>query len=65
MFTQLYSRLSKVGVCVSHKTTIRIVDNITKNFNSRVKDWCLEIGRRLLTHMASERLTMTYSVLQF
>ena len=46
-FPQLYTRLSKVGICVSHKTTIRVIDEIGTGFDSHVKNWCKDITTAL------------------
>ncbi|XP_019862645.1 PREDICTED: uncharacterized protein LOC109591334 [Amphimedon queenslandica] len=36
---QLYTRLQKAGLCVSHRSTIRLVDKMGENFDQDVKEW--------------------------
>ena len=35
----VYSRLNKLGVCVSHKTVIRLIRSLGKNYDEPVMCW--------------------------
>ena len=36
---QVYDRLQKVGLCLSHGRTIKIVDRLGEGFNEKVLQW--------------------------
>ncbi|XP_019854606.1 PREDICTED: uncharacterized protein LOC109583625 [Amphimedon queenslandica] len=36
---QLFQRLHKIGICVSHKSTIRLIDEMSEDFDGPVKEW--------------------------
>uniref|UniRef100_A0A1X7V7A7 Uncharacterized protein n=1 Tax=Amphimedon queenslandica TaxID=400682 RepID=A0A1X7V7A7_AMPQE len=40
----LYRRFQKIGICLSHKSTIRYVDLLRKNLNEPVGIWSKEIS---------------------
>ena len=35
----MYERLQKLGLCLSHSRTIKLVDALGDNYDSKVKDW--------------------------
>ncbi len=39
MYTQVYQRLQKVGLSLSHTATIDLVDRLGDNFDAAVLDW--------------------------
>ena len=36
---QVYDQLSKLDMCVSHATTLRMLDQLGKNYDSAVYEW--------------------------
>uniref|UniRef100_A0A1X7SS86 Uncharacterized protein n=1 Tax=Amphimedon queenslandica TaxID=400682 RepID=A0A1X7SS86_AMPQE len=36
----LYTRLQRAGLCVFHRSTIRIAEKLGEDFDSQVKEWC-------------------------
>uniref|UniRef100_A0A1X7VYS0 Uncharacterized protein n=1 Tax=Amphimedon queenslandica TaxID=400682 RepID=A0A1X7VYS0_AMPQE len=44
---QLFQRFEKVGICVSHKTIICMIDKLTTDFYQPVKEWSSKISRCL------------------
>ena len=41
-------RLQKTGLCVSHCSTIRLVDKMGDNFDKDVKEWCRVLTKKVL-----------------
>jgi hypothetical protein len=40
----LFTRLQKVGICISHKSTIRFIDTLGEDFDIPVMMWCKKIS---------------------
>lgn len=40
---QVFTRLQKVGLCLSHGSTIKLVDELGKGFNQRVLEWKADV----------------------
>ena len=36
-----------MGICVSHRSTIRIIEEMGKNYDDSVKEWCSTIAKQL------------------
>lgn len=39
MYLQVYQRLQKIGLCMSHFSTIKLVDSLGEDFDMTVKEW--------------------------
>lgn len=37
--TQVYQRLQKLGLCLAHSRTIKLIDTLGENFDSLVQRW--------------------------
>lgn len=35
----MYERLQKVGLCLSHRSTVTLVEHLGKHFDWKVKEW--------------------------
>ncbi len=35
----MYQRLNNLGICVSHNTTLRLLDKLGENFDAEVMEW--------------------------
>lgn len=38
-FAQTYTRLNKVGICLSHKQTLRIIDKLAEKHDHLLRTW--------------------------
>jgi len=48
---QVYERLNRLLVCASHQSTIREIDRLGVDFDSRVKEWQASLLQRTALHM--------------
>ena len=44
---QVFQLLQKIGVCISHSSTIRLVEHLGKNVDAHVKEWKENVVRAL------------------
>ena len=45
---QVFERLQKLGVCMAHSTTIKLLDSIGEDFDSKVLDWKSAVETELM-----------------
>ena len=38
-FLQVFQRLQKAGICLSHSSTVKLVDKLGVHYNSEVMQW--------------------------
>lgn len=65
----MYDRLQKVGLCLSHRSTIRL-DNFGEGFDQKVVQWKTEIEETMdasvnVVHIVIIYLPMIYCTLFF
>ena len=58
-FFQAYTRLQKLGVCMSHRSTLRMVDSLGKDHDEVVRKWQEELKETINTEMV---MTFIYQV---
>ncbi len=46
---QVYQRLQKIGLCMSHFSTIKLVDSLGEDFDMAVKEWKLIAENKMIT----------------
>ena len=51
--TQVYDRLQKVGICLSHRATIKLVDKFSLGFDEKVLKWKEEIEENMDTTVSN------------
>ncbi len=39
MFYKVYQRIQKVGICLSHQSTVNLVEGLGDHFDRKVKEW--------------------------
>ena len=66
----MYNRLQKVGLCLSHRSTIRLVDKFGEGFDQKVVQWKTEIEETMdasviVVHLVIICLPMIYCTLFF
>lgn len=60
LLPQAFTRLHKIGLCLSHTQTIRLLENLGIEFDSKVIQWKniqLEIMNKDLVHLSCIRIT--------
>ena len=52
---QVYTRLHKLGICMSHKSTVRLLDKLGEGHDAEVHKW----KEDLLTHIQLNQVQLT------
>ena len=43
LFSQVYSRLQKLLLCLSHEATLSFIEKLDKDYDKDVKSWAMDI----------------------
>ena len=59
----MYDRLQKVGLCLSHRSTIRLVDKFGEGFDRKVLQWKTEIEETMDASVSTVDVVNNYYTL--